>query len=213
MFGLSLGQDIAETLTLPAPYAIFIPQGSRLSANVMLHNPVPPNGPGGDYEDVSVHIALLGDTETAQVPVVPISIALVDDMSRGHDSFTVPANTARFIRTPDASTDIGRSSYTFPTNGMLVELGAHMHAWQGAKQVEVFLNDTKIHTFISKQGKESWDWFTPHATLYQKVKKGDVLWLSATYENNSAEPIIGAMALVGASFAPENPLKELLLSL
>lgn len=212
MFGLSLGQDIAETLSLPAPYAIFIPQGSHLSGNVMLHNPLPPNGPGGNYDDVSVKLSLLGDAEPVHTPVVPISIALIDETSHGNDSFVVPANNTHYVRTPEATTDIGRGTYTFPTNGMLVELGAHMHAWQGAKQVDVFLNNEKIHTFVSTLGENTWDWFTPHATLYKEVQAGDVLWLSAVYENNSTEPIVGAMAMVGASFAPEDPLKELLLS-
>lgn len=212
MLGLSIGQDIVETMTVPDPYAIFIPKGSTLETSVMMHNPVPPEGPGGDYHDVSVAFVLLESPLATHIPIVPISIALVDETSRGNDSFVVPANTRGYVRTAYTDTDIGKSSYTFPADGTLVDLGAHMHAWQGAKKVDVFLNDTKIYTFTSVQGEEPWEWSTKRVTIEKRVAKGDTLSLSATYDNLSSTPVVGAMAMVGASYAPDAPHNEELLS-
>lgn len=212
MIGVSVGQDTVETLTLSEPYAVFVPKGSRLIANAMLHNPLPPEGPGGTYHDVSVEFSFLRTLAEAPIPAVPLFLTLVDKDSRSDDTFTVPAKTTQYVRTASDPQDIGKGSYVLPSDGMLVELGAHMHAWQGAKRIDVFLNGQPLKSFESVQGEEPWEWSTKRLTLLKRVHKGDVLSLSATYTNEESSPVVGAMAIVAATFAPDPPARDVLLS-
>lgn len=205
-FGISVGQDISETLTLPKPYATYIPKGSRIVLSGMMHNPEPPKGPGGTYTEVSVLVELLGiDFEASQAkPVRQLFLTLVDSKSPELDSFIVPPNAEHFTRYAGSADDTGRGTYEFKTDGMLVQLGAHLHAWEGGEKVDAYLNEKKIHTFTSRRtGKESWEWTTDQATILLPVRKGDVLSLSATYSNDHNEPVVGAMGILGGSFAPD----------
>lgn len=206
-FGLSMGQDIADTHILPKPYATFIPKGTKLMMSAMLHNPLPPKGPGGEYENVSVSVTLLGlgfDEKYAK-QTFPISITLVDADSRGNDSFTVPPRTEHFIRDVTSEHDRGRATYIFRTSGTIVDVGAHLHAWEGGERVDVYLNGKQIQSFVPRlAGENPWDWRTDGVSLKKRVMAGDVLTISATYSNEHDEPLVGAMGIVGLSFSPDN---------
>ena len=205
-YGISVGQDIDETLLLSKPYATYIPKGSRIVLSGMMHNPEPPKGPGGDYADVSISVDLLGIDfrKTEAKRVQPLFLSLIDRKSPYQDSFEVPARSLHYTRFADTPEDVGRATYVFPTDGMLVELGAHLHAWEGGEKVEAYLNGNVIHTFVPRHaGMEPWDFATDRTTLMLRVKKGDVLSLSATYSNDHDEPLLGAMGILGGSFAPD----------
>lgn len=205
-YGISVGQDIRDTLLLSKPYSTYIPKGSRIVLSGMVHNPEPPKGPGGTYTDVRVSVDLLGiDFPEAEAKrVQPLFLSLIDHDSPYQDSFKVPAMSAQYTRFADTPEDVGRATYIFPTDGMLVELGAHLHAWEGGEKVDAYLNGKVIHTFTPQHaGTEPWDFATDRTTLMLRVKKGDVLSLSATYSNEHDEPLLGAMGILGGSFAPD----------
>lgn len=210
-YGFSVGQDIAETVTLTRPYATFLPKGTRLVMTAMLHNPQPPKGPGGTYYNVRITSELLGldFPEEKAERVWQIYLTLIDADSPRLDSFTVPAQTPSFTRYAENENDVGRSKYTFPADGTLIDMSAHVHAWEGGTQVEAYINGENIQTFTPHlTSTDAWDWRTERKTLMRKVKKGDVLSLSATYTNEGTESLRGAMGSIGASFAPDLPSKD-----
>ena len=206
MRGIAVGQDSADAVLLPPPYAGFLPKGTRIQVTAMLHNPLPPAGPGGEYKDVSLTLHVFGVTFNPQEAkeTASIFLSLADATSERGDTFTVPANTHNYVRDNKNAQDAGRGRLVFPISGTIVGMGAHTHAWQGGRQVNVFLNDQKLHSFIPRLGGGGpWDWHTDYALIRAHVDAGDVITLSAHYENESSEDERGAMAQVVLTFAPD----------
>ncbi|HYD92894.1 MAG TPA: hypothetical protein VEB18_00315 [Candidatus Paceibacterota bacterium] len=204
---LRSGQDVAGTVLLPKPYASFVPKGSRISISAMLHNPLPPKGPGGQYSNVFLRVGFLGLDFPAKQAVQSssVSLMLVDKDSATGDTFTVPPHITEYVRASSDPNDIGRSTFRFPTSGTLVGLGGHIHAWEGGDRLEVELNGKRIHSFIPRLEDEGpWDWHTDYQPMLLRVAAGDVLTISAIYSNPSDKAERGAMGIVLANFAPDS---------
>lgn len=208
---IGLGAETATDIRFPAPYGVFLPKGARIYLDGMLHNPLPPLGPGGTYEDVQATVTLLREKSSDEFrPLTYRRLALVDAPDcvkyRSDSTFVVPAHTERFERASHMNVpEPNEERAIFKTAGRIISIGGHLHPWEGGKQVEVFHNKERIATFTSqKTGQNMWDWYTPGITnLSLPVFPGDEITLSAVYENMGDEPLTGAMGVIGFYVAEE----------
>jgi hypothetical protein len=207
----TLGQDTLTSFRFPPPTGIFLAKGTQIMLEGLLHNAIPPEGEGGIYKDVSVTVTLSGVPQNAgrNRPIIFGLLTLSDATSTplGKEvTFTIPAYTSTYVRTSAMSAPgAGQPSYTFMTDGWIVHMGGHTHGWQGGRKIDAVLNGNIVTAYTSwpEDPKKPWSWKTSAGASYIRVHAGDVLTLSATYTNPSAEPIIGAMGLLGFFFVPD----------
>jgi hypothetical protein len=82
-----------------------------------------------------------------------------------------------------------------------VGVSPHIHAWDGGKKLQVFLNKEKLYDFKSTQVTKSPEtWSTPTDMTQHQVKAGDMLSLSAEYQNLKSTPLEGAMGIIGVYY-------------
>lgn len=190
---------------LPAPYALFLPKGTELFLSPMLHNPAPPQGPGGAYHDVSIQVHLHGEVAADETAVRPVSFVRlrVDNhpcsSKNPFQLFSVPAATSTYVvsTTYDTSTS-SSASFTLPHSGMFVGFGANFWPLKGGKEVAGYLNDKKIVSFVpAAAGSKPWELSIPATQETVPFKKGDTLRVEATYSNPNDYPIPDATAHLG----------------
>lgn len=212
----TFGQDTPTRITFPAPAGILVQKGEKLGIEAVLHNPIPPYGPGEVYKDVTVTVTLEGEAPNAK-RYVPLAFSLprvTDSVIEGDDdaAFTVPPHTKEFTRTSAQNPEhIRTSSHTFRKDGWIVYLGAHMHAWEGGEQVQALLNGKVVKTFYAHLTDPNmpWSFETDGGTLLKRIQAGDVLSVSATYSNSGDEPVIGAMGMLGLFYTEDTPASHL----
>ncbi len=201
---LTVGQDTVPRVTFPAPSGIFFKKGEKVAIDAILHNPLPPNGEGGTYEDVVVRVTMSGVPDDRDrygplffnLPRVTDSTSLTDDDS----TFEVPVGEGLYTRnSKDNPESSAGASHVFSGNGWIVSMGVHMHAWQGAKRLDTYLNGKRLRTYTSYllDPKIPWSFESEYGPVLTRVNKGDVLTVSATYENENDVPIEGAMGMAG----------------
>jgi hypothetical protein len=199
--------DVAQaSIEFPESYGMFLPKGTPLVFQAMLHNPLPPLGPGEPYENVSVEVVIEFEKPGATNRVKPLEffqLALEDAPCDPKDSvFSVPAGAG--VYTKQSKRD-DNARYTFQDVGVVIALGNHLHAWEGGKSVDVFLNDRAIATLSTQRSSpEPWSWFSPRLFPFLWINKGDTISISATYENPNDTPIRGAMGMIGFYFSPKD---------
>lgn len=198
------GSDtFANEFRFPEPYGIFLPKGTPLSLEAVVHNPYPPIGPGGTYTDVRVKLTLFAresGKEYRQIRMVRLSLENPACTSRS-STFDVPAQTYRFEQT----TASPMSSYTFTEPGTILFMGAHTHPWEGGEKVTAYLNDSVLREFIPRRKTaDPWSWAMPASIERTRVQPGDTIRLSATYTNTEDEPLEkSAMGMIMFAFSPE----------
>jgi hypothetical protein len=166
----------------------------------------PPLGPGETYENVSAEIVIdfeKPNTTRRSKPIEFYYLAVKDERCVGQSVFTVPAHVESYTKTGEPGDN---AHYSFQEDGVVVGMGSHLHAWDGGKRVDVFLNENFIAGFTTQRSSsEPWSWFSPRLFPFLRVNKGDTISISATYENPSDSPIRGAMGMIGFYFAPNDP--------
>jgi hypothetical protein len=79
-----------------------------------------------------------------------------------------------------------------------------LHAWDGGKFIDVFLNDTALVRLKSAHSdQDQWSWRSPRFLPFLRVAKGDILSIAATYTNLSSKPLVSVMGILGFYFAPD----------
>jgi hypothetical protein len=210
----TVGADAKEENAFPPPFGIFLKKGEHLILSGMVHNPLPPAGEGGTYHNVSIGYRFTVERPGAQRtrPVEFQRLTLENapyckdqDLYGVVDVFTVPPHTETFVRSSDTTLGVNPSRYEFKEAGILMGFGGHLHEAEGGKRVDLYLNDSLLGSFIPEWiPPHPWTWnMTPHNIAPHPVVAGDVLTLSATYENNRNVPIEDAMGQAVIFFAPE----------
>jgi hypothetical protein len=205
------GSDTSlEPIIFPPDYGVFIAKGTKLVLNVMVHNPKPPFGPGELYRDVSIGLKLKvrqarADIQKKAVEYYQIAVEDAPCSIDVGNVFRVPPKSQHFIKTSSLK-DPTIGVYVFKTDGRLLTMGAHLHAWSYGEELNVYLNEKLIKNFKSFQAtKEPWSWTTRHQYYFDQellIKKGDVLTIDARYSNPSDQPILDAMGMLGFYFLP-----------
>jgi len=201
---LVMGSDtFVNEFNFPPEYGIFLPKGTPLELSAVLHNPLPPFGPGGTYENVRLKLTLLlNDPGKTYNHVRLVRLSAEDPACTPRSStFNVPANTENFLKKIDSPI----SSYTFEKDSQLLLVGAHAHGWDGAGPIRVYLNDELLYEFTPQRVNENpWSWATPSRLVSKAVKKGDTISLTSTYSNPHDKPLINeAMGMIMIAFSEE----------
>ncbi|USN87775.1 MAG: hypothetical protein H6779_05255 [Candidatus Nomurabacteria bacterium] len=205
---LSIGEDSMynPSAVLPDGYAQYIPKNTFLQLSTMFHNPLPPVGFGKEYKDVSTKITMTLASEEEINNLKPVDFIFLAIMEEGCGStFTVPANTDEFIAGTSTPSTESFSSYTFPGDGAIVYMGAHLHGWEGGQALDVYLNGEPLKHYDTKKADRPYGYNTIHGQESFRVKAGDQITITATYSNPYPEPITGAMGMLGIYYAPDNP--------
>lgn len=195
---VSFGQDTNSHMRFPDPYAIFLKAGTVLTLSGMLHNPQPPKGPGGNYENVSVSVTLSGPTFFLREPqqVFRRRLILSDGPNAKKGVFVVPAHTESYVKT-SSNDSLYETQFTFTKPATIITVGGHTHPWEGGRDIDMYLNGKKIVSLVSRRnGIHPWDWYTPRYFIPISVSAGDTVTMSATYTNDENEPLQGAMGML-----------------
>jgi len=132
--------ETPKNIRFPSPFGVYLKEGAVLYLEGMLHNPSPPQGPGGSYHDVRIQITLrTKEKEATLVPLQFRRVSLLDEPDcirmRPPDTFTVPPHSPRFIRRSDLTRSEPNEEHVVFTNpGTIIGMGAHLHPWEGGKK-------------------------------------------------------------------------------
>jgi hypothetical protein len=205
---VSLAQDQLHTtqMSFEDGYGIFIPEGTPLVLDAMFHNPEPPVGVGGIYENVALQFTLVlaEDTTPSLQPLTYHLLRLSDTPCREYShSFTVPEKTTGY--TFSGTDEVGDASVlSVAATSRIVYWGAHLHGWEGGRQLTVRKNEAVIETFTSNVSVEDPHRFdTPHTETDVVLEVGDTLSIAALYDNPTQNPLRGAMGHLGVYLAPQ----------
>lgn len=210
----TIGADSTLANAFPEPFGIFLQKGERIYLSGMVHNPAPPKGEGGTYENVAIGFRFTTErpSKNRTRAVEFHRIALQDApyceslyLDEVVDVFSVPPNSPAFVKTSDVAEGVNPTRHVFSEPGLLIGFGAHMHPDSGGKNISMFLNGSTIGTVTPKEIiDEPWTWRTSYTGVGSiLVKPGDVFTLSATYENPHRVPIEDAMGQAVFFFDPE----------
>jgi hypothetical protein len=210
------GQDARASTRFPAPSGILLRAGERIMLTGMLHNPLPPLGEGGIYKDVTVTATLsgVGEGEGRYVPL-SFSQTQVSDTVRDDNAdtlFSVPAGASHQTRSSmDNPPGSAERAHTFREDGWIVSMGAHLHAWEGGEQVVVYVNGKRVRTFRSHLADPDipWSFRTEIEPALIRVKRGDMLTVSATYSNPGETALEGAMGVAGIFYTQNESAQTL----
>lgn len=207
---LTTGQDTPDHITFPAPAGIFVAAGEKIGIEAVLHNPIPPYGEGEVYKDVVVTLTFEGEPEGANRNV-PIQFLLprVTDSVVGSDedsTFAVPTGATQFTRTStDNPAHSAPQQHVFNADGWILYAAGHLHPWEGGEHVDLLLNGHVLRSYRSRllDADVPWSWRTESGHVMKRVKRGDVLTVSATYSNTGEEPIVGAMGMLAVFYTQD----------
>lgn len=203
------GQDTMYLAKGDVPDGFMIPlkKGDRVRVELTAHNPEPPLGAGDTYHDVYARITLEEDTlRTLNARPVRFMHLFVQDTctplagTSGSDSFTVPPNTEyQFSGCPG---DNSRITFTKP--GVITHMGAHVHGWQGGKELVVLKNNKVFQIFTTGTSENPFRYDTPHTQTLVRVEPGDSFSLRARYSNPHSVPVRGVMGMFGFYIADDD---------
>ncbi|MEK7560848.1 MAG: hypothetical protein AAB539_02730 [Patescibacteria group bacterium] len=206
--------DAPRHIEFPEPFGIFLPAGTPIGISAMLHNPLPPYGSGGTYDNVAARLNLTVEAATLsrrfraleynrlRLSGTPCVYPLRKNVAPA-EVFSIPAGarhwTMAAARPEDGHAESG--AYVVQRPGTLVGFGGHTHGWEGGEELALLLNGRALFSLNSRQkGDWLWLWETPFYWIRRRVRleAGDVLSISATYSNLFAEDLTGsAMGMVG----------------
>lgn len=209
---LSFGQDqmYDPQFQFPEEHAFFIAKGTPLVLAAMLHDPLPPVGPGGTYHDVNASITLHEADPSTRRSLTPVTFRLLhlehepcrtDEMGY---VFKVPAYARGFVFKghPEAANDGSRYIFTHPAT--ILYLGAHLHGWEGGRELRVYKNGELLTTFAThKSETDPYLYETPHYQTDLHMEAGDTLSIEAVYDNPYDVPLTGAMGMLGIFYAED----------
>ncbi|MEX2008000.1 MAG: hypothetical protein WD850_00675 [Candidatus Spechtbacterales bacterium] len=203
--------DMAEApVEFPEGYGLFLPKGSRLVLVTMLHNPLPPYGPGEVYTEVAAKVVLnVEPASTASMRPVEYYRLHIDDVACPgavyQEVFTVPAGAQGFVKRGTERDGMHPARVELSRSGELIYATAHLHPWEGGEKLDVLVKDKNVATFRPRQlSNEAWSWIIPHQKSgLPRVRAGDTLSIEATYSNPYGGDISGAMGMFVFYFAPD----------
>lgn len=203
LFGFGADHLYDNSLNLPEGYAIFMPKNSRIGMGAMFHNPLPPQGPGGAYKDVSAKLTLHIISKEKNPNLIPVSQygLHLDDVGckTGDDQyeFTVPPNTNEYAYSGNNDFGANPAQTVMNHDGKIVYSLGHLHAWQGGKSLLLRKNGEEITRFEPVASAENpYQYDTPRQTREFSFKTGDTLGIEAMYDNPHSIPLRGAMGIV-----------------
>lgn len=204
---LNFGQDQMNEpeLHFPSGSALFIPRLTPVVLSVMLHNPLPPVGPGGEYRDVKVRV-IFHEATTSPRALTPVAFHLLHldqkpcvTTEDGY-VFSVPAHSSGSVFKGSSDGQFKPAEYSFDRGGTIVYMGAHLHGWEGGRELRVYINGSLFKTFTTVKSVDSFGYNTPHFQTAVAVKAGDTISIDAVYDNPASIPLSGAMGMMGFYF-------------
>lgn len=210
----TVGPDSKDTNAFPEPFGIFLKKGTRLYLSGMIHNPLPPQGEGGTYENVSIGYRFTTERPSSRraVPVEFHRLALENapyceeqDLRAAVDVFTVPPHSADFIQSSVHAEGVNPTRHVFSQDGIIMGFGAHLHPMDGGKRIDMYVNGKPLASAVPVQiSPKPWLWRTQLTLLGDiRVHQGDVLTFSATYDNPNDVAIEDAMGQMVFFFVPD----------
>ncbi len=210
------GADSPTLVNMPPPYAFYLPKEEKIGAQLMIHNPEPPLGPGGIYTDVQSDIKVKVQANQPNDKHLPVELILLRLSDNGCDYwnktdigplFKVPAHSQDYVFGATDGSGPAASHYQVAKNGKIIGLGGHTHGWDYGKKIDVYLNGKLLHSFVPKKmSEDDSNWTTtpyiPAAPI--SIKANDILSITATYDNPTESDILDAMGIVAIYFAPDN---------
>ncbi|MBI5456749.1 hypothetical protein HY969_03320 [Candidatus Kaiserbacteria bacterium] len=203
----AVGQDQMHTrkISLPQDYALTIIKGTRLQLAVALHNPLPPIGPGGTFEDVFATVKLKSVSNPERATPVYFHVLKLDEDACASQThvFTVPPHSKGYVYGGPGWVEKGQNRMIIEHNATIVYMGAHLHGWQSGKNVAIRRNGELLSVFETVRSNDNpYRYDTPHYATEIALKKEDVLSIEAVYDNGFEVPIRGAMGMFGMYVAP-----------
>ena len=186
----------------PVGYMVPLHKGEHLLLSLAVHNPAAPLGTGSTYHDIFGRIELQENSVRARgaLPVKFVHLFAEDECNRNSRdeiaTFTVPAHARHYVYAGCGAKI--HASTTFPSAGTIVHMGAHLHGWQGGKEVIVEKNGKPFKIFstaVSPDDAHRYD--TPYTQVPVHVAAGDTLSVKAVYDNPHDVPLRGAMGMFG----------------
>ncbi len=207
MFGLGQDGMHDSTLSFPSGTGMRVKRGSRIQLSLMVHNPLPPIGPGETYADVYGRLILSLQDNRAPADlkeIHPRLLHLGDDPCdptdpNGMDAyeFAVPAHTINYTKMGTGTSD-DPGTLVFKKPSTIVYVGGHLHGWQGGKKVIVEKNEMPFLEFNTAPSKTyPYRYDTESSNARYEMQTGDTLRIRAIYDNPDETHIRGAMGGLG----------------
>ena len=193
-------------ISFPRGTAMRIKKGEQFYLLVMLHNPSPPLGPGDTYHDVfgRMTLTLVPDNETQGLKPIKFHLMHLDDIpcevkySDGTESFTftVPPQTLNYSFSASSTAD-DPARYVFKEPATVVYIGGHLHGWEGGRQILVRKNGQLFKTFTTiRSWANPFEYFSEYHPVSVDFEAGDLLTLTALYDNPDDMPMREAMGIL-----------------
>jgi len=128
------------------------------------------------------------------------------DLRTAVDVFTVPPQSSSFVERSTEDEGVNPTRHVFAEDGIMIGFGAHLHPMDGGKRIDVYLNGEPIARALPRQidSERPWLWRTDFQVLGDtRVRAGDTLTFSATYDNLKDVPVEDAMGQIVFFFVPE----------
>lgn len=194
-------------MTFPEGTGMRVKKGDPLQLSVMIHNPLPPVGPGDTYANAfsTLTLTYVEDSPFLNIKEIQPHLLHLDErpcvIKPDHSdayTFSVPPRTMDF-RMKSTEVPGDPSTFTFTAPSTLVYVGAHMHGWQGGKEVIVRKNGEPLLDFKTMTSS-TYRYDTPYYPTELNFEAGDTLTLEAVYDNPHDVPTRGAMGALGIYF-------------
>ena len=197
-------------MDFPEGTGLRVRKGQHIQLSVMIHNPRPPAGPGGTYTDVygQLTITTLPRSSYGHLKEIKPYLLHVDDapcvITEPDQSdayvFSVPPKSAAYTFA-GGSSPFNPGVYLFKSTSTIVYIGAHLHGWQGGKEVLVEKNGSPLLSFDTVRSLDDpYRYDTRYYPTALEMKPGDSLRIRAVYNNPNSVPIRGAMGDLGIYF-------------
>ncbi len=204
--GFAQDSMFQPTISFPPDTGMLIKRGETVRLLLMVHNPLPPVGPGGIYHNVSGRLTLTLHPKFRSEKLKEIRYHLMhlDEVpcamhySDGTEAFffSVPPRVSDYEFSSTATQD-DPAQFTFSRPSTIVYVGGHLHGWQGGKEVIVEKNGASFLRFTT----------TPSATYPYRydsqyypsnitVNSGDSFTVRAIYDNPNDVLTRGAMGML-----------------
>ena len=197
------GQDsmYSPHLRLPPGYALFIKKGTPLQLIGMLHNPEPPRGPGGTYSGVVVRTTLHVVPAVDGTTFTPVELRVLYLDEHGcadavpSDTFTIPPKSLQYHYSGTHARPDEPAQMIVMATSTIVYVGAHLHGWQGGKELIVLRNGKPFADLKTQRVPgDPYLFQTPHFATSTQVLPGETISIESTYDNPYSVPVRGAMA-------------------
>jgi hypothetical protein len=191
------GSEMTDWAEIPG-YGYRVLKGDKIRVETMMYNPTPKS-----YDKVYLEVAIPYQevNETGVAPRKNVYPAWMDVGSCGDSSYDLPAGTSRKI-----------GSVTVKYEGVLIGVGGHMHDYGRQVMLQDVSRKETVATLEAKADAEGHLESVPVKLFVQdggyKFAKGDVLKVSATYDNPTGKLLHdGAMGIAVGYFAAADDAK------